>query len=63
VPALAALAAALTVAAVERYVEMRYGTAGLVGLLLLTVGHKANSPACSSAGAVVLAVTVTSPAV
>ncbi|WP_151774275.1 hypothetical protein [Streptomyces abyssomicinicus] len=62
-PALAALAAALTVAALERYVEMRYGTAGLVGLLLLTVGHKANSPTCSSAGAVVLAATVTSPVV
>ncbi|NYV78361.1 hypothetical protein [Streptomyces sp. UH6] len=62
-PALAALAAALTVAALERYVEMKYGTAGLVGLLLLTVGHKAHSPTCSSAGAVVLAATVTSPVV
>jgi hypothetical protein len=63
VPALAALAAAFAAVLAERYIEWRYGTAGAVGLLLLTVGHKAHSPTCSSAGAVVLAVTVTSPAV
>jgi hypothetical protein len=35
---------------------------GMIGLLLLTVGVKAKSPTCSSVGAVVLALTVTQPA-
>lgn len=47
---------------VEQTVQWRYGTAGAVGLLLLSVGIKARKPAVSSAGAVVLALLMASPA-
>ncbi|MET9506174.1 hypothetical protein ACFYO5_31300 [Streptomyces sp. NPDC006259] len=56
-PALALLAAVL-----EQTVQWRYGTAGTVGLLLLTVGIRARRPTLSSAGAVILALLVTGPA-
>ncbi|MET9255833.1 hypothetical protein ACGFZL_13370 [Streptomyces sp. NPDC048182] len=42
----------------EQLVQWRYGVTGLVGLLLLTIGIKAKSPAVSSAGAVLLALLV-----
>ncbi|MGW0612630.1 hypothetical protein [Streptomyces sp. NPDC002788] len=60
-PALALLSAFLVVA-FEQFVQWKYGPAGIVGLLLLTVGIKAKSPAVSSAGAVVLALLMTAPA-
>ncbi|MEW2511048.1 hypothetical protein [Streptomyces sp. NPDC046870] len=57
-----ALLSALFVVGFEQLVQWRFGAAGLVGLLLLTVGVKANSPAVSSAGAVLLAVLLAGPA-
>ena len=60
-PALALLSAAFVVA-FEQLVQCKYRPAGLVGLILLTVGVKAKSPAVSSAGAVVLALLMTGPA-
>ncbi|MFI9153052.1 hypothetical protein [Streptomyces sp. NPDC053367] len=60
-PVLALLTAVLVVA-FEQLVEWKYGPTGIVGLLLLTVGLKAKNPAVSSAGAVVLALLVTGPA-
>ncbi|MFI8167862.1 hypothetical protein ACIGAN_16050 [Streptomyces sp. NPDC085931] len=59
-PALALLSAVFVVA-FEQLVQWKYGLAGIVGLLLLTVGLKAKSPAVSSAGAVVLALLMTRP--
>ncbi|WP_225833921.1 hypothetical protein [Streptomyces sp. NK08204] len=60
-PALALLSAALVVG-FEQLVQWKYGAAGIVGLLLLSVGSKAKSPAVSSAGAVLLAVLLAGPA-
>lgn len=60
-PALALLSAILVVGT-EQLLQWRYGTMGVVGLLLLTVGLKAKSPALSSVGAVVLALMVSGPA-
>ncbi|WP_282702902.1 hypothetical protein [Streptomyces sp. CC219B] len=60
-PALALLAAVVVVG-IEQTVQVTYGTTGLVGLLLLTIGVKAKSPAVSSVGAVVLALLVSGPA-
>ncbi|GGW14612.1 hypothetical protein [Streptomyces capoamus] len=57
-----ALLSALFVVGSEQLVEWRFGTAGIVGLLLLTVGIKARNPAVSSAGAVLLAVLLAGPA-
>ncbi|AEY90170.1 MULTISPECIES: hypothetical protein [Streptomyces] len=57
-----ALLSALFVVGFEQLVQWRFGAAGLVGLLLLTVGVKAKSPAVSSAGAVLLAVLLAGPA-
>ncbi|CAM5650059.1 hypothetical protein [Streptomyces aurantiogriseus] len=57
-PALTLLSAVL-----EQTVQWKYGTAGTVGLLLLTVGIKSRRPTMSSAGAVILALLVTGPAV
>lgn len=58
----AALLTAAFIIGLEQFVEWKYGPAGLVGLLLLTVGIKARSPMCSSAGAVTLALLMTAPA-
>ncbi|GAA3174177.1 MULTISPECIES: hypothetical protein [Streptomyces] len=58
-----ALISAVVVITIEQLVQWRYGMAGLVGLLLLTIGIRANSPRCSSAGAVLLALLVARPAV
>ncbi|MBC7270887.1 MULTISPECIES: hypothetical protein [Streptomyces] len=60
-PALALLSA-IFVVGFEQVVETKYGATGIVGLLLLTMGIKAKSPAVSSIGAVVLALLVTGPA-
>ncbi|MET9451306.1 hypothetical protein [Streptomyces cinerochromogenes] len=57
-----ALASALFVVGFEQIVEWRFGAAGIVGVLLLTVGLKAKNPAVSSAGAVLLAVLLAGPA-
>ncbi|WAZ22582.1 hypothetical protein STRCI_003844 [Streptomyces cinnabarinus] len=57
-----ALLAAIVVVGIEQSIEVKYGTTGIVGLLLLTIGIKAKSPAISSAGAVVLALLVSGPA-
>lgn len=56
-----ALVCALLVVGFEQLVEWRYGAAGIIGLLLLSVGTKAKSPAVSSAGAVLLAVLLAGP--
>ncbi|MFB7498940.1 hypothetical protein ACFC09_30365 [Streptomyces sp. NPDC056161] len=60
-PALA-LISAVFVVGFEQFVQWKYGAVGLVGLLLLTIGVKADNPAVSSAGAVLLAVLVAGPA-
>lgn len=60
-PALALISAVLVIT-VEQLVQWRYGAAGLLGLLLLTIGVRANSPGFSSAGAVLLALLVARPA-
>lgn len=57
-----ALISAVLVITLEQYVEWKYGVVGIVGLLLLTVGIKVNSPGVSSAGAVLLALLVARPA-
>ncbi|MEU1690755.1 hypothetical protein [Streptomyces hirsutus] len=57
-----ALISAILVVTLEQYVEWKYGIAGIIGLLLLTVGVKAHSPGVSSAGALLLALLVTRPA-
>ncbi|MEU3144628.1 MULTISPECIES: hypothetical protein [unclassified Streptomyces] len=54
-----ALVSAVLVLALEQYVEGKYG---IIGLLLLTLGIKANSPGVSSTGAVLLALLVARPA-
>ncbi|MFF4837232.1 hypothetical protein [Streptomyces sp. NPDC001315] len=60
-PVLALLSAVLVVG-LEQTVQWKYGAVGVIGLLLLTIGIKAKSPAVSSIGAVVLAALVTRPA-
>jgi hypothetical protein len=57
-----ALVSAVFAVGFEQMVQWKYGTAGIVGLLLLTIGLKAKSPSVSSAGAVVLALLVARPA-
>ncbi|MFG2129003.1 hypothetical protein ACGFNV_14560 [Streptomyces sp. NPDC048751] len=60
-PALAILSAVFIVG-FEQAIQVKYGAAGFIGLMLLTVGIKAKSPAVSSVGAVVLALLVAGPA-
>ncbi len=57
-----ALISAVFVVGFEQIVSWKYGAAGVVGLLLLTIGIKAKSPSVSSAGAVLLALLVAGPA-
>ncbi|MFH9860088.1 hypothetical protein [Streptomyces sp. NPDC017202] len=57
------LALTLASAVLEQAVQWKYGTAGTVGLLLLTVGIRSGRPVLSSTGAVILALLVTGPAV
>jgi hypothetical protein len=61
VPALA-LISAVFVVGFEQIVQWKYGATGIVGLLMLSIGLKAKSPAVSSAGAVLLAVLLAGPA-
>jgi hypothetical protein len=56
-----ALLSALFVVGSEQFIQWKYGTMGIVGLLLISIGIKTKSPACSSIGAVVLALLVTQP--
>ncbi|MFF4589226.1 hypothetical protein ACFY30_07790 [Streptomyces sp. NPDC000345] len=58
-----ALVSAAIVVGVEQTIQWKYGTAGAVGLLLLSIGIKVRSPAISSVGAAVLALVATGPAV
>jgi hypothetical protein len=62
VPVALALLSAVFVVCFEQLIQVKYGATGFVGLLLLTIGIKAKSPAVSSAGAVVLAMLVAGPA-
>ncbi|MCF1598558.1 hypothetical protein [Streptomyces muensis] len=57
-----AFVSAVFVLGFEQLVQWKYGPMGIIGLLLLTIGLKARSPALSSIGAVVLAALVTRPA-
>ncbi|MEU0677321.1 MULTISPECIES: hypothetical protein [unclassified Streptomyces] len=50
-------------AVLEQAVQWKYGTAGTVGLLMLTVGIRTGRPGVSSVGAVILALLVSGPAV
>ncbi|MET9087238.1 hypothetical protein ACIPX0_19830 [Streptomyces sp. NPDC090075] len=61
-PAALTLLSAVFVLGFEQIVQSKYGATGIIGLLLLTVGIKAKSPALSSAGAILLALLLTSPA-
>ncbi|MFD7444581.1 hypothetical protein [Streptomyces sp. NPDC059909] len=51
---LVVLAAAFTLG-LERFIEGRYGTAGLIGFSLVAFGIKAKHVGCISVGAVILA--------
>ncbi|MGH4029466.1 hypothetical protein ACQB60_11085 [Actinomycetota bacterium Odt1-20B] len=56
------LLAAVFVVTVDQFVQWKYGPAGIAGLLLLTIGVRARNATCSSLGAVVLALSITGPA-
>nr|WP_152885649.1 hypothetical protein [Streptomyces adustus] len=45
----------------EQTVQWKYGAAGVIGLLLLSIGIRARNPTVSSIGAVMLAALVTGP--
>lgn len=53
-----AVLATVFVTGFEQLVQWRYGPAGIVGLLLLSLGHKARHPTLIAVGAVVLALTL-----
>ena len=57
------LLTATVIVGVEQTIQWKYGTTGAVGLMLLSIGIKAKSPAISSVGAVILALLATGPAV
>ncbi len=57
-----AFVSAVFVLGFEQLVQWKYGPMGIIGLLLLTIGIKAKSPALSTIGALVLAALVTRPA-
>lgn len=52
-PALSLLLAVVGIGA-EQLMEWRFGPMGIVALLLLAIGLKANNSACASLGAVLL---------
>ncbi|MDN3028760.1 hypothetical protein [Streptomyces sp. S.PB5] len=56
------LLSAIFVVGVEQTLQWKYGAAGILGLLLLSIGIRAKSPAMSSVGAVMLALLVAGPA-
>jgi hypothetical protein len=55
------LLAAVLATTGEQFLRWPYGPTGLAGLLLLGIGFKAGNTACSSAGAIVLALLVAAP--
>ncbi|MFI2379488.1 hypothetical protein ACH5AO_31210 [Streptomyces sp. NPDC018964] len=57
-----ALVPAVLVVTAEQLVRWEYGAAGILGLLLLAAGIRSNRPGVSSAGAVLLALLVSRPA-
>ncbi|MFE4669461.1 hypothetical protein ACFRI7_13585 [Streptomyces sp. NPDC056716] len=57
-----ALLSAVFIVGFQQLVQWKYGAAGIVGLLLLSIGVKAKSPAITSAGTVLLALLLTGPA-
>jgi hypothetical protein len=57
-----ALLSALFVEDSQQFIQWKYGTMGIIGLLLISVGTKAKSPTCSSIGAVLLALLIAQPA-
>ncbi|PZH13375.1 hypothetical protein C1I97_11505 [Streptomyces sp. NTH33] len=60
VPALALLSAVFIVG-LDQLVRWKYGTAGIVGLMLLTIGIKAKNPTLGSVGTVVPAMLLAGP--
>ncbi|WP_306321475.1 MULTISPECIES: hypothetical protein [unclassified Streptomyces] len=56
------LLSAVVVITLEQLAQWHYGPAGLFGLILLAVGARARNATCSSAGGVLLAITVAGPA-
>ncbi|MFD7876292.1 hypothetical protein ACFV5G_19670 [Streptomyces sp. NPDC059766] len=62
-PAALALLTAVLGVGLEQTVQWKYGAAGVIGLLLLSIGIRARNPTVSSIGAVMLAALVTRPAV
>ncbi|CAL9274766.1 MULTISPECIES: hypothetical protein [Streptomyces] len=56
-----ALFSAVLVVTFEQITQWRYGTSGIVGLLLLVVGVKVKSSFLSSVGGVTLALLVARP--
>lgn len=56
------LLSAILVTGLEQTVQWKYGATGIIGLLLLSIGVRAKSPAMSSIGAVMLALLVAGPA-
>ncbi|MFI8948026.1 hypothetical protein ACIGO6_16140 [Streptomyces sp. NPDC053750] len=57
-----ALLSAVCVVTFEQITQWRYGTTGIIGLLLLTIGIKVKSSFLSSVGGVMLALLVARPA-
>ncbi|MFC7221308.1 hypothetical protein ACFQLX_24545 [Streptomyces polyrhachis] len=55
-------ALAIGMAVMDRLIEWKYGTAGVLGLTLLTIGFKIKNTTCSLAGTVVLGSLVSQPA-
>ncbi|MEU6660397.1 hypothetical protein [Streptomyces sp. NPDC046821] len=53
---------AVLVVTFEQLVHWRYGPVGIAGLLLLAIGARRKSTACSSVGAILLTLTLTRPA-
>ncbi|MEU4683690.1 hypothetical protein [Streptomyces xinghaiensis] len=54
-----ALFVAVVVVCFEQLVESRFGAAGVVGMLMLSIGVKARNVTCSCVGAVMLALLLT----
>jgi hypothetical protein len=62
VMAFLSLLSAVFVITFEQLVQWHYGPAGIIGLLLLTIGVKARNATCGSIGGVLLAIMVAGPA-
>ncbi|OIJ64825.1 hypothetical protein [Streptomyces mangrovisoli] len=61
-PAVLAILSAVLQSGFEQTVQWKYGAAGLIGLLLFTIGIKARNSAVASVGAVLLTCVVAGPA-